>query len=124
MKSAIKYLSSIVSSLGLFTVTLSFSSPVQASIPCESGTINRYQNGSIESCVINNIVGITQGSLAFSCKQGQYIYFDDKASFKSCVISIPMVLRTGNDVKTCPEESRVYVWVSEGGNQAVSCQRL
>ena len=122
MKPSLKYLVSVVPSLSLFTIGLNLSSPAKASLPCQDGSIGRYQNGSVESCIINANVSISQGALAFSCKQGQYIYFDDRGNFRSCVISIPVVIRTANDVETCPEESRVYVSI-ENGNQSARCQR-
>jgi hypothetical protein len=122
MKPSLKSLASFFSSLSLFTISLSISSPVKAALPCEGGTINRYDNGSIASCNIYNNVYISVGALAFSCKQGKYIYFDEKANFNSCILSTPMVIRTGNKVETCSEEFKIYVSIY-GGNQSVSCHR-
>lgn len=121
----LKSLATIGSLLGLFTINcLSFSLPAKAALPCKSGTINYYQNGSIESCNIENNVNIATGSLAFSCKQGYSIIFDEKANFKSCVISIPVTIRRDNAVETCPEESMIYVSGSNDSNLSVSCRRL
>ncbi|MES1026592.1 hypothetical protein ABN584_27240 [Gloeocapsa sp. BRSZ] len=116
-------MAAISSSLGLFTINcFTFSLPVKAALPCKGGTINNYQNGSIESCIIDNNVDVGVGSLAFSCKQGHSISFDEKANFQSCVISKAVTIRRNNAVETCPENSRVYVSISEQGNQAVSCR--
>ncbi len=109
MKSSLRCLASAISSLSLFTISLSFSLPVKAALPCQSGTINYYQNGSVESCTINTNVDVSTGSLAFPCKQGYSILFDDKAHFKSCVISSPVRIIRDNAFETCPEEYRVYV---------------
>ena len=119
----LKYLVTLGSSLGLVTINyLSFSLPAKAALPCRGGTINSYQNGSIESCIIENNVDVGVGSLAFSCKQGHSIFFDEKANFHSCVIATTVIIRRDKAVETCPENSRVYVSISERGNQSVSCQ--
>ncbi|WNN88746.1 hypothetical protein [Gloeocapsopsis dulcis] len=118
----LKYLVAISSSLGLFTINcFTFSLPVKAALPCNGGTVNRYQNGSIESCIIDTNVDVRVGSLAFSCKQGHSISFDEKANFRSCVIFRTVTIRRNNAVETCPENSQVYVSISEQGNQSVSC---
>jgi hypothetical protein len=119
----LKYLATVGSSLGLFTFNcLSYSLPAQAALPCKGGTVNYFSNGSVKSCTIENNVYIATGSLAFSCKQGNSISFDEKANFQSCVISNAMTIRRDNAVETCPEDSRVYVSISEQGNQSVICQ--
>jgi hypothetical protein len=123
-KSYLKYLTTVGSSLGLFTINcLSSSLPAIAALPCKGGTVNYFPNGSVQSCTIENHVDIATGSLAFSCKQGNSISFDEKANFKSCVISNAVTIRRDNAVETCPEDSRVYVSISDLGNQSVSCQR-
>lgn len=123
-KSYLKYLATVGSSLGLFTLNcLSSSLPAQAALPCKGGTVSYFPNGSVERCTIENNVDIATGSLAFSCKQGHSIFFDEKANFHSCVISNPVTIRRDNAIETCPEDSRVYVSISEHGNQSVSCQR-
>jgi hypothetical protein len=124
-KSSLKYLVTVSSSLGLFTINcLSFSLPAKAALPCKGGTINYYQNGSVESCIIEQNVDISIGSLAFPCKQDYSIFFDEKANFKSCVISTTVTIRRNNAVETCPEASMVYVSSSNDGNQSISCRRL
>ena len=125
IKSGIKYFAAVGSSLGLVTINcLSSSLPAQAALPCKGGTVNYFPNGSVESCTIENYVDIATGSLAFSCKQGYSIIFDEKANFKSCVISIPVTIRRDNAVETCPEESMIYVSGSNDSNLSVSCRRL
>jgi hypothetical protein len=123
-KSCLKYFAAVGSSLGLVTINcLSSSLPAQAALPCKGGTVNYFPNGSVESCTIENYVDIATGSLAFSCKQGYSIFFDEKANFKSCVISNTMTIRRDKAVETCPENSWVYVSIAEHGNQSISCQR-
>ena len=122
MKFSTKCLASFISSLSLFTTNLSFTLPAKASLPCEGGTINYYQNGSVESCLINNGVDVSIGTFAFPCKQSDYIYFDEKANFKSCVISAPVVIKRNNAIETCPKESRVDVSILIDGNQIISCR--
>lgn len=121
--SSLKSLASVVSSLGLFTISLSFSLPIKAALPCKAGTISSYQNGSVESCTSENNVDIRIGSSSFPCKQGYSISFDEKGQFTSCVISAPVGIRTGNALETCPEKSRVYVSILTNGNQSISCYR-
>jgi hypothetical protein len=121
----LKYLATVGSSLGLFTFNcLSYSLPAQAALPCKGGTVNYFPNGSVESCTIETNVDIATGSLAFSCKQGYPIVFDEQANFKSCVLYLPVTIRRNNAVETCPEKSIVYVSSSNDSNLSVSCQRL
>lgn len=124
MKSSVNCLGSVLSSLGLFTISLSFSLPVKAALPCKYGTVNTYQNGLIESCTIENNVDLRIGSIIFPCKQGYSIFFDEKDQVKNCVISDPVKIITGNAVETCPEKYRVYVSNLSNGDQSVSCHRL
>lgn len=113
---------SIFSSLSLLTISL-ISLPVKAALPCEYGTVDTHQNGSVASCTIENNVDIRIGNFNFPCEKGYPISFDEKGQFESCVISAPINIRTGNAVKTCLEESLVYVSVSHNGEQSVSCSR-
>lgn len=118
----IKYFVTVGSSLGLFVIScLSFSLPAKAALPCKGGTINYFSNGSAASCTIKNNVNITTGSLVFSCKQDYSISFDEKANFKSCVISNSVIIRRNNDVETCPEKSRIYVSSLNDGSLSVRC---
>lgn len=124
MKSSLKSLVSVLSSLGLFTISVSFSPHAKASLPCEYGTVNSHPNGSVASCDIKNNLYIQMGSFAFPCLQGHSISFDEKGQFESCVISAPVQIKTVNAIETCPEKSRVDVSISNDGNQSVSCSRL
>ncbi len=65
MKSSLKALSSVFSSLSLLTISLSFSLPFKAALPCKYGTVNSYPNGSVESCTVETNVDIRIGSFAF-----------------------------------------------------------
>lgn len=124
MKSLFKQLISLGSSFGLLTVCLSVSLPVAAALPCEYGTISRYQNGGIASCTIRNNIYVRMGSLAFPCLQGHYVSFDEKGQFTSCVISQEVKVRAGQIIETCPAEYRVYVSSFSNGNQSVICQQI
>ncbi len=62
MKSSLKSLGAVLSSLGLFTISLSFSLPVKAAVACKHGTVKSYQNGSVESCTIENNVDTSAAS--------------------------------------------------------------
>ncbi len=74
-----KRLTFVGTTLTLFATSLSFSLPARASLPCSSGSISSYQNGSISSCVIDADVSINTGNFSFPCQQGNSVYFDDKA---------------------------------------------
>lgn len=124
MKSSFRGLASVGASLGLFTISLSFSLPVKAAVPCKDATIDFHQNGSLQSCTINNNVHVSRGSFAFTCKQGYSIFFDENAQFESCVISSPVQIRTGSTVETCPELSRVNFSIINYGDRSVSCHQL
>lgn len=124
MKSSLKSLGSVLSLLDLFTISLSFSLPVKAALPCKYGTVTSYSNGLVASCNIENNLYISIGSFAFSCLQGHSISFDEEGHFKSCVVSVPVHIRTGNAVETCPKESMVYASISKNGNQSISCSSL
>lgn len=124
-KLKLKYLAAISSSLGLLSINgLSFYLPAHAALPCKGGTINYFPNSSVASCNIETNVDVATGSLAFSCKQDYSIVFDEKANFKSCVLSLPVTIRRNNAVETCPEKSIVYISISNDSNLSVSCQRL
>ncbi len=124
MKSSLKSLGSVLASLGLFTISLSFSPPVEAGLPCEYGTVSSHPNGSVASCNIENNLYITIGSFAFSCLQGHSISFDEKGQFNSCIVSVPVHIRTGNAVKTCPKESMVSASILNDGSQSINCNCL
>ena len=124
MKSLFKQLITLGSSFGLLTISLSVPLPVKAALPCEYGTISRYQDGGIASCTIRNNIYVRMGSLAFPCLQGHYISFDENGQFTGCVISQSVKVRTGQIIETCPAEHRVSVSRFSNGNPSVNCQQL
>ncbi|WGV27323.1 hypothetical protein [Halotia branconii] len=116
----------LTSSLSLFTVNLAVSSPAQASIVCESGTISNYSNGSLANCILGQNMTVqvynpSSGSSNFYCQAKEYISFDEKAQFQSCRLSQDTQIRNGNSIETCPAEYRVYFSVSNDGIQSISC---
>lgn len=111
----LKYLAAVSSSFGLITINcLGSSLPAQASLPCKSGTISYHANGSVKTCDIGSNVDISIESFNFPCKQYNFISFDENAHFTSCVISAPVVIRTGNAVETCSKDSIVRVSLKDG----------
>lgn len=129
MKLLGKSLASVVSSIGLLAINLILPSPVQAEVKCESGTINQYQNGSLERCIIssNTTIQVSNfkiGNSIYPCQKGYYIFFDENAHFKSCVLSAAVQIRTGNLIENCPEKHMVYISILKDGNQSVTCRRL
>ncbi|MBO3461858.1 hypothetical protein G7B40_041260 [Aetokthonos hydrillicola Thurmond2011] len=116
----------LTSSLGLFSINFAFSLPAQASVVCEPGTINNYQNGSLATCILARdttvqVYSPTAGSSNFECQAEKSISFDDKANFKSCQLAQEIKLRKGNLIETCPAQYKVYVSVSNNGIQSISC---
>lgn len=123
MQPLLKSLAFAVSSVGLFTVNLSFTLPVKAALPCENRSIIYHQNGSVESCTIFNKVNINVGIFAFLCEQGHSISFDEKANFESCVLSDSLKIKRGNAIEICPAKSRVYVSIDSKNqsNNQLNC---
>ena len=123
MHLSVKWLVFALTSLGLCTISLSFAWPAKAAIPCKSGSISFFANGSIESCTIFNKVNISVSRFTFVCEQEHSISFDEQANFKECVISEPVQIRRDNAVEICPKKSRVSVLInskSQSNNQ-ISC---
>lgn len=128
MKRSIR-LRATVAAVGLFCISLSFPSPASASIPCEAGTVNNFPDGSLESCVLRVDVNAALNKNVYPCKGGEYISFafssfpevDGYRHFRSCVLSTPLKVRTGNEVVTCLPDSWVSVSISYNGDQSVSC---
>lgn len=118
-----KCLISVLSSMGLFTTSLSFCPLAEAALPCKNDTVNVYPNGSIASCKITSNVNVSRSVFSFTCKQGYSISFDADAAFTSCVIATPVQIQMGSVVKTCPKESTVYVSSTDKTYQpaTVSC---
>lgn len=106
----------------LLGVNLTLPQSAKASIPCETGTMSNYSNGSLSSCVLQVGMNAALNNNVFNCKQGNRISFDDKGRFTSCVLSTSLQLRNGNDLKTCEADYPVYVSVAEEGTQSISCQ--
>jgi hypothetical protein len=113
-----------VSLFGLSVINLCLPLPAKAALACKKDTINRYQDGSVESCALDTDTDIQTGTFAFSCLQGNSISFDEKAHFRSCSLSIPVKIRKGNSVETCLEKSKVYVSISSNNEQSVSCSNV
>lgn len=124
MNSALKRLNVVVIALTLFATSLSFSLPARASLPCSSGSISSYQNGSISSCVIDADVSINTGNFSWTCYQGNSVYFDDKARLTTCTLSKQMEVRKDSALEVCHEKSRLGVSYSKDGSQSISCQGL
>lgn len=123
MQPLLKSLAFALSSVGLFTVNLSFTLPAKAALPCENRSIIYHQNGSVKRCTIFNKVNISVGSFAFLCEQGHSISFDEKAKFESCVISAPLKIKRGNAIEICPKKSRVSVYIDSKNqsNNQLNC---
>lgn len=111
MQPSLKSLAFAISLLGLFTINLSFTLPVNAALPCENSNIVYHSNGSIKNCTIFNKININVGSFGFLCEQGHSISFDEKANFQSCVISDAVKIKRGNAIEICPKKSRVSVFI-------------
>lgn len=121
MKPSLLGLTSTAAAFGLFFIGLYFPSPAEASIPCETGTVSNYSNGSLESCVLNNNLTAGLNNNVYPCKAGHEISFDEKGRFHRCVLSNQLNFRRGNEFVTCLSDSWVYVSISNDGNQSVSC---
>lgn len=93
----------------------------KASIPCETGTMSNYSNGSLSSCVLRVDMNAALNNNVYYCKKENRISFDDKGQFTSCVLSTSLQLRNGNEVKTCEADYPVYVSVAEDGRQSINC---
>lgn len=112
----------LVFASSLLGVNLTLPQSAKASIPCETGTMSNYSNGSLSSCVLRVDMNAALNNNVFYCKQGNEISFDDKGRFTSCVLSTSLQLRNGNALKTCEANYPVYVSVAEEGTQSISCQ--
>ena len=112
----------LVFASSLLGVNLTLTQSAKASIPCETGTMSNYSNGSLSSCVLRVDLNAALNNNVFYCKQGNKISFDDKGQFTSCVLSTSLQLRNGNDLKTCEADYPVYVSVPGEGTQSISCQ--
>ncbi len=124
MNSSFKCLTYVGTALALLATSLSFPFPARASLPCHTGTISSYRNGSISSCLLEADVDINTGGFNFSCQKNQFISFDDKAHLTSCILTTSLMVRKNSEIETCPAKSRVEVSFLPNGNQVISCQSL
>ncbi|MGD1910536.1 MAG: hypothetical protein ACFB2X_06685 [Rivularia sp. (in: cyanobacteria)] len=75
-----------------------FVQPAISAVSCEPGTINRYPNTSLASCLLarDTIVKISNpqiGKLSFPCKAKEQIVFAQKSQFQSCKLSENIKIR-------------------------------
>lgn len=122
-------LAKIACFLSISAINLIFAQPGISAVSCEPGTISRYPNGSLKSCVLASDTKITMtnsgiGRLIFPCKAKNKIVFTEKSQFKSCKLSKDIKMKKGNSVRTCPKDYRVTVDTSnDGKNLSIQCQR-
>ena len=106
----------------LLGVNLTLPQSAKASIPCETGTMSNYSNGSLSSCVLRVDMNAALNNNVYYCKKENRISFNSQGRFTSCVLSTSLQLRNGNDLKTCEADYPVYVSVAGEGTQSISCQ--
>ena len=115
--------------VSISAINIFFSQPALSAISCEAGTISRYANGSLQSCVLarNTKVRISNnrvGTSIFPCKAENYISFAEKSQFKSCKLSEDIKIRKGNSVETCKTDYTVSVSiVNDGKDLSITCRR-
>jgi hypothetical protein len=129
MKTFSSLLAVMTSSLGLFTLNLTISLPAQAAVVCEAGTITNHANGSLETCMTSQdmnlqISSFRTGTSNFVCKAQNYVSFNEKGQFTSCILAEEMKIIQGNTVKTCLPQYQVNVSSSEDGSLLISCKSL
>lgn len=113
----------LLTSLSAFSFISISSIPqaAKAAVSCEAGTANNYSNGSLASCVLSVDANIGLSNNYFPCKASSSVSFDEKGQFNSCTLSHQIQLRSGNELRTCEANAKVYVEIQERGNQSVSC---
>lgn len=119
MKASKLFLTSL-SALSFISISMMPQS-AKAVVSCEAGTASNYSNGSLQSCRLSLKANISLSNNYFPCSQDGYIYFDEKGQFESCTLFQELRLRTGNELTTCPVNARVYVEISDSGNQQINC---
>jgi len=129
MKYSRKLVLTTYSILGVCTTNLLVSLPAKANIVCQVGTINRFDNGQLESCVITSKIQVMAansraGNSAFLCRENSYIYFDESGKFQGCILANSIKINRGNTVEVCPEQSLVYVGSVSNKNQLLGCRKL
>ncbi|MBW4642012.1 MAG: hypothetical protein KME23_03160 [Goleter apudmare HA4340-LM2] len=128
MKSLSSGLASLTSAFGLLTLNFAIALPAQASIVCQAGTMNKYQNGSLASCVLAQdtnvqVSSLYAGTYSFPCKAKNFILFDDQGQFKSCWLAVDIKIKKGNSIETCPAEYNVDVAIANDGSLSIFCRR-
>ncbi|MBD2496804.1 hypothetical protein [Nostoc sp. FACHB-280] len=108
------------------TINFGISSPAEAAISCETGTVVYHPNNSLATCSLAQNINVqvsspTIGTSNFPCKAKSYIVFDEKGQFNSCELSEEIQIRTGNVVETCPAEYKVRVSFSNQGVLSINC---
>ncbi|MDY6900833.1 MAG: hypothetical protein SWZ49_22545 [Cyanobacteriota bacterium] len=104
------------------TINILFSKPALSSVSCKAGTISRYSNGSLNSCLLARDIEIRIGGAIFPCKAKKYISFTEKSRFKSCTLSQDIKIRKGNSVQSCKRNYIVSVSTpEETKNLSASC---
>lgn len=117
---ASKLLITCLSALSFISIS-TMPQAAKAAVSCEAGTASNYSNGSLQSCLLNLNANISLSNNYFPCRQDGYIYFDEKGQFESCTLFQELRLKTGNDLTTCPVNAKVYVEISDSGNQQINC---
>ncbi|MBD2363347.1 hypothetical protein H6G36_19490 [Anabaena minutissima FACHB-250] len=117
----------LLSSLSIFGLNFAISPPGKAAISCENGTINRYSNGSLHTCIINQNTTLqlssASGLSTFPCKAQNYIYFDEKGQFQRCQLAEDMQIRIGNSLEKCPADFWINIYISDAGHQSITCRQ-
>lgn len=122
-------LAKIACFLSISGINLIFAQPGISAVSCEAGTISRYPNGSLKSCVLASDTKVTMtnsgiGRLIFPCKAKNQIIFTEKSQFQRCKLSRDIKIKKNNSVRTCPKDYIVTVNTSnDGKNLSIKCQR-
>ncbi len=122
-------LAAVASFLSISAINLVFPAPALSAISCESGTINRHANGSLQYCLLAFDTKITisnnrVGTSIFPCKAKTYIMFAANSQFQHCTLSEDIKIRESNSVRTCPKDYIVSVsTLDDGKDLSVECRR-
>lgn len=105
---------------GLF---LGIDQPRAEAVACRDGTVGNHPNGSLAHCILpaNTLVELNRSP--YPCLGGQYIYFTEKGTFRSCILSQELTVRNLANGRTmrCPANNWVSVKVEENGSQTIIC---
>ena len=129
MKISSKYLTCLVSTLGISSFSLVFLPSVNAEVICKSGTISNHTNGQLYSCILArkvtaNVTLNNMNNSIFPCKAEQYVFFNEKGQFQSCVLSEKIKIVQAASVTTCLSEMMVFLSTDSNGKQSVSCRQI